>query len=137
MAKVRPPLFTEAIHISDPTPCIQILLPGLGWCNPVTTSHDANPDWQKARTHIPVINSWRRPISVVTGFQRQSPVDLRCRQVAHVLEFHMGKQLSAGCGEDPAGQSTNVGALQDASVFYLSPIATQDADLRRSLARWE
>jgi hypothetical protein len=30
MAKIRPPLFTEAIHISDPSPCIQVLRPRLG-----------------------------------------------------------------------------------------------------------
>jgi hypothetical protein len=30
MAKIRPPLITEAIHISDPSPCIQVLRPGFG-----------------------------------------------------------------------------------------------------------
>jgi hypothetical protein len=41
--------------------------------------------------------------------------------VAHILEFHVGKQFSAGCVGDSAGQCTNVSALQDASVLYLTP----------------
>jgi hypothetical protein len=41
---VRPPLITEAIYISDPSPCIQVRRPGLRYFNPVTTSRDANPD---------------------------------------------------------------------------------------------
>jgi len=44
--------------------------------------------------------------------------------VAHILEFYVGKQFSAGCGGDSARQSTNVCALQDASVLYLSPTQT-------------
>jgi hypothetical protein len=28
MAKIRPPLITEAIYISDPSPCIQVRRPG-------------------------------------------------------------------------------------------------------------
>jgi hypothetical protein len=41
--------------------------------------------------------------------------------VAHILEFHVGKQFSVGCGGDATGQSTHVGTLQDASVLYLAP----------------
>ena len=72
MAKIRPPLITEAIHISDPSPCIQVLRPGLGYSNPVTTSRDADPDRQNAsRAQILVIKRLRRPIAVVTGGELQ------------------------------------------------------------------
>ena len=72
MAKIREPLITYTIHISDPPPRIQVLRPGLGYSNPVTTSRDADPDRQNAsRAQILVINMRRRPIAVVAGGELQ------------------------------------------------------------------
>ena len=60
VAKIRPPILTEAIRISDPPPCVQVLRPGLGYSNPVTTSRDTDPNRQNASgAQIFVINRRR------------------------------------------------------------------------------
>jgi len=62
MAKIREPTIAEAIHISEPSPCIQVLR--RGYSNRVTTTRDAGPDWQNAsRAQILVINSRRRSLA--------------------------------------------------------------------------